>query len=61
MTTTVPPAYSKVATSDVEVATVEDLWQWSGLLGVPSCTVLAAMQKFVGLDAESVCDCDESR
>lgn len=39
---TTPPAYSKIATSEVEVATVEDLWELSDALDVPACTILRA-------------------
>lgn len=55
-----PEKHRIAAPHEWEAATVEDVWRGSDLAGVPSCTILTAMQHLVGLDAENVCDCDES-
>lgn len=55
-----PTKHRIAATHNWETATVEDVWRGSDLAGVPSCTILTAMQHLVGRHAEHVCDCDES-
>lgn len=53
MTTTIPPAHSKIAASlDWETATVEDLWERSDRAGVPIRALLATIQKFGGVQAK---------
>jgi hypothetical protein len=43
--------------TDPGVVTVEDVWRRSDVAGVPSCAILAAVQKLCGWNSESVCDC----
>lgn len=51
MTTIVPPAYSKVATPNAEVATVEDIWRASDAAGVLPSAVLATVEQLASRDA----------
>ena len=57
MTTIVPPAYSKVATPNAEVATLGDLLDYSRNVGAPACGVYRVMKECPGVDSERFCDC----
>lgn len=45
--------HKKIATPDLEVATVGDLWRLSDEAGVSAGALLRALDEFEGADAES--------
>lgn len=61
MTTLTPPAYSKIATPEAEVATLGDLLDWSSVLRVPACMLYRVMQEHSGVHPERGCDCFDGR